>query len=39
VISIEGSYATGVSAPDGVAETWYQRAIQCRECGCLEEIE
>jgi hypothetical protein len=37
VIDLEGSYATGLTAPDGTVEIWHERGVLCVDCGQIEE--
>ena len=38
VAMMHGMFPTGVTAPDGGAETWYECALNCQECGHVEEM-
>jgi hypothetical protein len=33
LISISGNFPTGVVAPDGYQETWWQEGWECNKCG------
>ena len=38
VAMMHGMFPTGVVAPDGGQETWYECALNCQECGHVEEM-
>ena len=38
LVLLSGSFPTGVFAPDGGAEQWYECALDCQECGHREEL-
>lgn len=35
---IKGGFPTGVTSPDGGREVWYECALDCQECGHVEEM-
>lgn len=38
LVWLHGSFPTGVVAPDGGVEAWYESAVDCQECGHREEL-
>jgi hypothetical protein len=38
LVLLHGNFPTGVTAPDGVSERWYECALECQECGHREEV-
>jgi hypothetical protein len=38
VALLHGNFPTGVVAPDGGQETWYECALYCQACGHIDEL-